>query len=694
MRLVAWNCRGLGNGPAVRGLLDVQKKEDPDVLFLSETKHGEKWMESFKWKLNMPYMVVKDSVGAKGGLALFWKKEVDLRVLSWSRYHIDAKIKEEDGCAWRFTGIYGEPRGEEKEKTWKLLRILLHRSKLPWLCCGDFNEILFSCEKEGGAPRAESSMVKFRDVLEECDLHDLGFVGDVFTWRNHHQNASSYTRERLDRAVANSAWRARFPLVRVINGDPRHSDHRPIIVDPGAKEKVHWSKPLEVMKKFEARWLEEEECSERVEEAWGKAIRGGGVSLMEIQSRVLGELWQWDREVLGVLEKRVKNAKRELERIRRASISQGHINKEHLLRYKLERLLDQQHVYWKQRAHSTWLAKGDRNTKFFHAQASERKRRNALSKLKDEGGGVVEGKHLKNFIANQYQKLFLSTAGSQDDEVLDCVQAKVTQEMNDNLAAPFSSDEIWGALKDMGELKAPGADGMPVVFYRKFWSLAGEKVKEEVLDVLNGAAMPEGWNDTVIVLIPKTKSPENLKDLRPISLCNVVYKLISKVLANRLKLVLSEIISPSQSAFVPGRLITDNVLLAYELTHYLRQRRWGKQGVAAIKLDMSKAYDRVEWSFLQKIMLKLGFTGQWVEKVMECVTSVKYCIKVNGDYSCNIHPQRGLRQGDPLSPYLFILCAEGLSAMLQKAEVEGKIEGIRVCREAPRINHLFLLMTL
>jgi len=98
---------------------------------------------------------------------------------------------------------------------------------------------VFNCE-EGGAIRPEGNMLKFREVLAECDLHDLGFVGDAFTWRNHHHNLSSYTRERLERAVANSAWRARFPLVRVINGDPRHSDHRPIIVETGDKVKAHW----------------------------------------------------------------------------------------------------------------------------------------------------------------------------------------------------------------------------------------------------------------------------------------------------------------------------------------------------------------------------------------------------------------------------------------------------------------------
>ena len=133
-----------------------------------------------------------------------------------------------------------------------------------------------------------------------------------------------------------------------------------------------------------------------------------------------------------------------------------------------------------------------------------------------------------------------------------------------------------GSIERNGGIKSTGADGMPVLFYKKFRSMVGEKVKEEVLAVLNGADMPEGWNEIVIVLIPKISSPEKLKDLRPINLCNVVYKIISKVLPNRLKQVLPEIISPSQSTFVPGRLITDNVLLAYELTHYLNHRKWGR----------------------------------------------------------------------------------------------------------------------
>jgi len=165
--------------------------------------------------------------------------------------------------------------------------------------------------------------------------------------------------------------------------------------------------------------------------------------------------------------------------------------------------------------------------------------------------------------------LFLSGTGDHFDEVLDCVDRRVTQEMNKVLLEPFTGDEIWNALDSIGDLKAPGADGMPSIFYKKFWSVIGDQVIKEVLAVLNGGPFPEGWNDTIIVLIPKTNTPQMLKDLRPISLCNVLYKLISKVLANRLKKVMPSIISSSQSAFVPGRLIIDNVLLAYEIVHHL-----------------------------------------------------------------------------------------------------------------------------
>jgi hypothetical protein len=154
----------------------------------------------------------------------------------------------------------------------------------------------------------------------------------------------------------------------------------------------------------------------------------------------------------------------------------------------------------------------------------------------------------------------------------------------------------------------------------------------------------------------------------------VLYKLISKVLANRLKVILPHIISPTQSHFVPGRMITDNVLLAYGVTYMMHRKKGGRDGLIAVKLDMSKAYDRVEWIFLEKIMLKLGFAVEWVNLVMNCVNSVSYRVRLNRNLMDAFVAERGLRQGDPLSPYLFILCAEGFSALLRNVEEEGSLQ--------------------
>ncbi|KAE8819291.1 retrotransposon protein [Hordeum vulgare] len=154
--------------------------------------------------------------------------------------------------------------------------------------------------------------------------------------------------------------------------------------------------------------------------------------------------------------------------------------------------------------------------------------------------------------------------------------------------------------------------------------------------------MSADWNNTSITLIPKVKNPDNIKNMRPISVCNVVYKIIAKILSKRLKGVLSEVISPTQSAFVPGRLLMDNVLLAYEVIHYMRNRRHGKENYAAVKLDMSKAYDRVEWHFLEAMMVKLGFHQRFMELIMKCVRMVKFRIKVNWDLTDEVLPERGL----------------------------------------------------
>ena len=208
-----------------------------------------------------------------------------------------------------------------------------------------------------------------------------------------------------------------------------------------------------------------------------------------------------------------------------------------------------------------------------------------------------------------------------------------------------------------------------------------------MLDFLNNGIMEPDVNYMQIVLIPKIKSPEKITDYRPISLCNVIYKIISKVLANRLKQILPHLIATMQSAFVHSRLITDNFLVAYESLHAMHYHKKGRRGSFALKLDVSKAYDRVEWAFLKGIMTKLGFPEVRIERVMCCVSTPSF-FRINGKSYGHIILSRGLRQGDPLSPYLFLLCAKGFSSLLARVEAENRLHGVSIFRRAPSISHL------
>ncbi|CAA7048872.1 unnamed protein product [Microthlaspi erraticum] len=179
-----------------------------------------------------------------------------------------------------------------------------------------------------------------------------------------------------------------------------------------------------------------------------------------------------------------------------------------------------------------------------------------------------------------------------------------------------------------------------------------------------------------------------MKEFRPISLCNVSYKIISKILCTRLKRFLPKLISETQSAFVARRLITDNILIAQEAFHALRTNPICKAKFVAIKTDMSKAYDRVEWTFLIGLMRKLGFDEKWISWITACISSVSYQVLINGEAKGHINPSRGLRQGDPLSPFLFIILTEALVAQLRGAEAEGRITGLKIARNCPSISHL------
>jgi hypothetical protein len=201
--------------------------------------------------------------------------------------------------------------------------------------------------------------------------------------------------------------------------------------------------------------------------------------------------------------------------------------------------------------------------------------------------------------------------------------------------------------------KAPGVDGFTAGFFQRHWDLLKNDVVPAVVDFLNGGMLPIGMNDTSITLIPKVRNPQRISQYRPISLCPVLYKIGAKCIANRLMIFLGDFIGEEQSAFVLGRLITDNVLIAYESVHAMRRKKKGKNYFCAVKLDMMKAYDRVEWHYLEAMMLWLGFTDRTVRLIMKCVSSIRYIVRVNGELLPYLLLHEGYVKGILFRPIYF-----------------------------------------
>ncbi|XP_062005742.1 uncharacterized protein LOC133722901 [Rosa rugosa] len=605
MNVLAWNCRGIGKDSAVQALKQLITQHRPSFIFLSETKVSDPdYMKNLRLELGYLNCDAVFSRGQSGGLALFWSDGIDVRFRSKSHHHIDVEVWERDGSgiAWRLSGFYGHPTTSESHRTWTLLRELSVQSALPWIVVGDFNEVLHASEKDGSCVRREGQMQQFRYVLAFCDLFDLGFSGSAFTW------SRAGIRCRLDRAVGTASWTDIFPATRVSNLKPIHGDHVPIILG------VHRSPLAPVQRRrkrfcFESFWVRHEACAEVVKSGW--VCEPQNQPMLEVSQKIMHTrfaLNDWQRNTFGCRRREIEFLRGRLQVLLDLPASESNQQESLSLSSKLDGLLAQEHDYWKQRAKITWLAEGE-----------------------------VDLSHMQSVVA--------------------LVQPRVTPEMNSMLCAPYTATEIRVALFQMYPTKAPGPDGMPPLFFQRYWDTIGSNVVCAVLSFLHSGQLLASINYTHVCLIPKVKNPTCMSDLRPIALCNVIYKICSKVIANRLKGILSQIISPFQSAFIPGHLISDNTLIANEVSHFIHNNRSSSDGVMSLKLDMSKAYDRMEWVFLEA---PRGYLA----------------------------PTRGLRQGDQLSPYIFLLCTEVFLALLEHKATQGQLQGVQICSGAPIIHHL------
>jgi len=247
----------------------------------------------------------------------------------------------------------------------------------------------------------------------------------------------------------------------------------------------------------------------------------------------------------------------------------------------------------------------------------------------------------------------------------------VTAEENADLIKPVTHEEIYKAVFQMDPHKAPGSDGFGASFYQDHWVALKDILCVAVKDFFRSGKLLKAVNHTLITLIPKVANPETAAHFRPINLCTTLYKILAKILVNRMRPVLQRIIHPTQSAFILHRTIHDNILIAHEIVNKFKHFK-GKKGYVALKLDMEKAYDRIEWDFLLSCLQQLGFHDTWIRWIQECISTVSYSLLINNEPQGFFQPTRGLRQGDPLSPYLFIICMDVLARTLQNHSLNVK----------------------
>ncbi|CAM8941916.1 unnamed protein product [Rhodiola kirilowii] len=316
--------------------------------------------------------------------------------------------------------------------------------------------------------------------------------------------------------------------------------------------------------------------------------------------------------------------------------------------------LKREEILWKQRSRISWLSEGDDNTRFFHACANARRRSSDIKLLQRSNGEYTSNpEEVKAIIVNYYRDLFTSRQTLSKEDIqpyLHIIPSKVTSRHNEILLAPYTPVEVTRALFQIDPNKAPGYDGFSAAFFQHNWEVIQSDFTRECLHFLNLSHFNAANNTTLITLIPKQKGASKVTDFRPISLTGVMAEVVSKAITNRLQQILEEVICPEQCAFLKHRLISDNVLIVNEVSHFINKSRSHRRVYASLKLDMAKAYDKIEWDFLELIMKKLGFDEEWVDRVLTYVRSASYCIRVNRDISDFFYPSRGLRQGDPLSP--------------------------------------------
>ncbi|XP_074369831.1 uncharacterized protein LOC141711338 [Apium graveolens] len=355
MSFIAWNCHGLAQPRAVRFLQEINKQIRPSVIFFSETLVKRNKIEKVCKSLGFGEFYSVDAQGHGGGeLALFWKSAGSVVIKSSTQNYIDFEVFNEQVGRWSYTGFYGYPERCRRAESWNLIKELSHRSDLPWCIAGDFNDMVSSDEKRGGRPHPRPLLEGFNQVLLDCGLADLGFVGGKYTWERF-RGSAKWVQERLDRGLANKSWNELFPVAEVKVLEISTSDHLMLCIS--LNRQVY--RPREQRFRFENVWIKDSECRNIVQECWNRDS-----DIVEKMVRCCAKLEEWGGGLIKEIRTQMEICHRDLKRYRSRRDHEGVLSY-NKARWEFLRLLEKHEIYWKQRAKQFWLREGDKNSRFF-----------------------------------------------------------------------------------------------------------------------------------------------------------------------------------------------------------------------------------------------------------------------------------------------------------------------------------------
>ncbi|XP_074315440.1 uncharacterized protein LOC141651639 [Silene latifolia] len=519
--------------------------------------------------------------------------------------------------------VYGCNTAHGRESLWtELIRISTLSSN--WLISGDFNIVRHASEKTGPNPPKISEVMAFNDCLRTCHLDDLSSTGCEFSWTNKHHDGTRVW-SRLDRALINPLWLQTFPNSNAVVLLPGLSDHSPILVN------VFEDQKFRKQFSFLDCWTEHPHYQTCVTTGWTTQCKGSPIyKFFKKLASVRKHLSLLHQQDYNGLSQRVLAAAQKLASCPAGSSTISPIvlffDEAHLIQVYAS-LQKAELSMLHQRAKIHGIKMNDCSSKYFFAKIAKRKQQSIVGQICNQNGLTVHGV----------------------DEA--------------SLCLPITALEIKKALFSIGNQKSPGYDGFSSGFYKSAWSVVGDDFIQAVQSFFKTGKLAKQANVTVLTLIPKKDVVTSVKDFRPIACCTVLYKTISKVLVARLKPLLQKLIGPEQGAFVDKRNIFENIMLSQALIKGYNNGTCSPRTM--IKVDIKKAFDSVQWQFVSSMLKSLNFPDQFVHWIMGCISSTWFTLKINGSNVGFFKGAGGLRQGDPLSPYLFVLGMEILSRYLR-----------------------------